>query len=166
MRLFRSLFEAVVLSGLYFVISRVLARFGYKLGENAVIGWIDEKIGEAFGITGPSLVVAMDFVWDWGLPLVLLILLLWAYHQLNRRWPTADLSLLQLLATSGPRFRKIRARLDPHFVLIGLSVAVLGIAIAVYGALRKPAQAAIERGVIAQGTPTPSRHTSSVGNRF
>lgn len=131
--------EGLIFAALYTVIGRAIRRLGFKLGENAVLGWIDDRIAEAFGITAPTLSALVDFVWDWGLPLFAVVAILWGYHQFNKRWSSPELSMLKVLAAFVPPLRRARAYLEPHLIAIGLAVIVLGVLIAGYGALKRPA---------------------------
>jgi hypothetical protein len=48
----------------------------FKLAEHAVLGWGDDQIAEALGITSPSI----QTIVTWAIPLALAFLTLWAYH--------------------------------------------------------------------------------------
>jgi len=39
-----------------------------KLGEHALLNWIDERIAESFGIVGPSTEQMTEFVVSWSIP--------------------------------------------------------------------------------------------------
>jgi hypothetical protein len=43
--------EAAGFIVLNLIFAKPVAKLSAKLGENAVVGWIDDRIGEAFGIT-------------------------------------------------------------------------------------------------------------------
>jgi hypothetical protein len=62
------------------VVLSLAFKLAYKLVENAMIGWGDDRIAEQFGITSPSAATAFS----WGTPIALAALtlfLLWNYHQ-------------------------------------------------------------------------------------
>jgi hypothetical protein len=137
--LIKLLVEGFVVGGIYWLAGRQLRKFGFKLGENAVLGWIDDRIGEALGISAPTLATLADFVWDWGLPLVAVAAILWVYHQFNRRWSAnGEISILSVLAAAGPPLWRVKTKLDPHFVAIGFGIVVLGVAVAGYGFWKNP----------------------------
>ena len=45
--------EAAGFIVLNLIFAKPVAKRSAKIGENAVVGWIDDRIGEAFGITAP-----------------------------------------------------------------------------------------------------------------
>src|SRR5947208_3024429 len=56
---------------------RHLGVLSFRLGENAVLGVIDDQIAERFGLTAPLVV---SFFWNWAVPPALAIVAIWAYH--------------------------------------------------------------------------------------
>lgn len=60
-------------------------RLGYKLLENAVIGWGDDQIAAWLGITAPTGQKALS----WGAPFLLAALTLWLYHVIQKHWQRA-----------------------------------------------------------------------------
>ena len=46
MRALWQVVQSVVVICVYGLITRIFAKLGYKLGENAVISWMDDRIGE------------------------------------------------------------------------------------------------------------------------
>jgi hypothetical protein len=56
---------------------RRMARFSYLLGENAVIGSVDDEIAKQLGITTQA---ALAFTWNWCVPIGLAVAAIWAYH--------------------------------------------------------------------------------------
>ncbi|UPJ76137.1 hypothetical protein [Bradyrhizobium sp. 187] len=80
---------------------RRLGRFSYLLGENAVVGSIDDEIAKHLGLTAPAVI---SFLWDWCVPPALAIAAIWAYHLIkepdldypNRRRKLLGLSLATL----------------------------------------------------------------------
>jgi hypothetical protein len=56
-----------------------------RLGEHAVIGWIDERLAEILGLSAPSLTAVIDFTWNYCVPPLFVLLILWAYHLYNNR---------------------------------------------------------------------------------
>jgi hypothetical protein len=90
----------------------LLRKLPFKLGENALLGWVDDKIAVQFGITSPSLSAVLDFVWGWLVPLILAIAAIWAYH---------------LLKSDAWKRKQGRRQ------LLGLGLTVVGIVIALVG---------------------------------
>src|SRR5438105_4602209 len=76
---------------------------------------------------------------DWGTVIAAifvvacLTLALWDFrnHPVRVKCATA-------LQRTRPHIQSVRAKVDPHFITIGLVIAVIGIAIAGYGVLKKP----------------------------
>jgi hypothetical protein len=56
-----------------------------SLASNAMTGWIDNAIGEYFGLTSPSVTLVVQVVWQWVVPFGAAVLVLVAYHHWNTR---------------------------------------------------------------------------------
>jgi hypothetical protein len=54
----------------------------YKLAENAMLGWGDDQIATALGITSPTVKVVIE----WGIPFCSAIVILAIYHFTYSRW--------------------------------------------------------------------------------
>lgn len=52
--------------------------------EDAVTGWINEKIAAYFGWEEPSVADVTEILWNWGIPILLVIGAAWAYHYFNK----------------------------------------------------------------------------------
>ena len=77
MRFISWFFQFVVFAGFSYVIRKSpLSKLTAKLGENAVIGWIDDEIGKWLGITAPS----VGDVLEWLPALILAGAILLLYH--------------------------------------------------------------------------------------
>lgn len=63
----------------------IIKKLPVMLGENAVIGWIDDRLGESLGISAPTLQQVVDFSWDYLFPAIFALLVLCAYHVFNNR---------------------------------------------------------------------------------
>jgi hypothetical protein len=94
-----------------------------SLASNAVTGWIDSAIAEYFGWSSPSVVVVVEFLWQWVVPFAAAGLLLVAYHHWNSRRqqdvPTykaaLDVALLQNpeRVKSSPLYVKLKYNFEP-----------------------------------------------------
>ena len=58
------------------------------LAENAMFGWVGEKIADALGIQSPSVADMVQLVWTYGLPAVTTFLLFGGYHWWYSRYGT------------------------------------------------------------------------------
>ena len=68
--------RARIIDALFWVIGTLLLRKAFpKLTENAVSGYIDDKIGEALGWSAPDVSTVLSWVW----PAVVVALVLWGY---------------------------------------------------------------------------------------
>jgi len=128
-------------------------KLAYKLLENALIGWGDEKIAVWFGITSPDASTAFD----WALPFALAALTLWAYHTIHSR-----------LAVSNGAVERQRQTLtlEPRrVILIGLAIIIVGLVIAGFGAWRERQPSTLKQSTNAEnpfewGTGTSIRMVS------
>jgi hypothetical protein len=48
-------------------------------------GWVDNAIGEYFGLTSPKVATVVDFLWQWMMPFAASALILICYHHWNTR---------------------------------------------------------------------------------
>jgi hypothetical protein len=55
------------------------------LVSNAVTGWVDNAIGEYFGLVSPSVASVVEITWQWIVPFAAAALILIAYHHWNTR---------------------------------------------------------------------------------
>jgi hypothetical protein len=106
-------------------------KLAYKLVENAMIGWGDEKIATLFGITSPD----ASTVFDWAVPFVLAAVTLWLFH----RYTTHPLKEALAKQSTGDRFsatgvvhgpsrRTWIQRVEPHHIIVlGLAIAAAGV---------------------------------------
>jgi hypothetical protein len=81
----RLLYEAIAVTALT-AIFKLLWRGTYLLAENAIVGWADDQIASALGISSPNLAAAINLFWNWGIPVLLAILVLFIYHHVHSRW--------------------------------------------------------------------------------
>jgi hypothetical protein len=135
----------VVVGGILWAIGiYVFRKLPSKLGENAVISWMDDRIGETLGVSSPTLDQIITFGWDYLLPAVFAFLILWAYHVSNNR------------ASAPESWRR-------H--LIGLALVALGITATLYGAslLASPPRATANDKEKSPGAPPSAAPT---GKRF
>jgi hypothetical protein len=77
--------EVVVWLIVTFIGTSIIKKLPMKLGENALIGWIDDRLGEFLGISAPTLQQVVTFSWDYLFPAIFALLVLWAYHVFNNR---------------------------------------------------------------------------------
>jgi hypothetical protein len=78
---------------------RKLGILSFKLGENALLGEIDDQIANNLGLTAPFVVA---FIWNWCVPPTLATVGIWAYHTFRSKGPNWRHKLLGLaLATVG-----------------------------------------------------------------
>lgn len=133
----------------------------YKLVENAMIGWGDDKIAAWFGITSPD----TSTVFDWIVPFSLAAVTLWLFHHFTTRplkealarQSTGDVLSAAGIVHSMPSPRTWIQKVEPsHIILLGLVIALGG----VIWQMRR-ASLAVERGgdVPAMITPVPSLTT-------
>src|SRR5712664_1104469 len=106
-------------------------KLAYKLVENAMIGWGDEKVAALFGITSPD----ASTVFDWAVPFVLAAVTLWLFH----RYTTHPLKEALAQQSTGDRFSATAAvygpprltwieRVEPyHIIVLGLVIAGAGV---------------------------------------
>jgi hypothetical protein len=71
-----------------FALHLLLRRFPAALLENAVTGWVDDRIaellgllGRAIGVVAPTAQQVSTFIWNWALPFVLAAFALWVVHR-------------------------------------------------------------------------------------
>ncbi len=72
---------AAVLPAAIFGVLRVI----WALIENALTGWGDDQIANSLGIHSPTTKWVVEQLWNWGIPLLLLAGLLFAYHKVASR---------------------------------------------------------------------------------
>jgi hypothetical protein len=69
----------------------VVLKWLYKLSEHALIGWADDQLAVAFGITSPGWRTALAFIQTWAPPAILAVGILLIYHYwYARRTPAPD----------------------------------------------------------------------------
>jgi hypothetical protein len=78
----RILFDFICLAILWPLVKFVWT-VAIKAGENAVLGWIDDRIAEAFGIKAPTVSAVLAVIWEWGPPLALALALIGGFHWLR-----------------------------------------------------------------------------------
>jgi hypothetical protein len=91
--------------------------------------------------TGVALIVALAFV----------ILLLWDFKT------PVQAKCTQAIGWTRPRVKKVSSKVEPHLILVGMLVAIVGIAIIGYGAWKKPAVTAATASPIGTGLEGASR---------
>jgi hypothetical protein len=64
--------------------SWLLRKAPAKLMENAMSGWIDDKIGEYLNLTAPETSTVVTFLWEWGLPAIVAVTVLYSYHLVQK----------------------------------------------------------------------------------
>jgi hypothetical protein len=75
--------RARIIDAIIFLIGTLLFKKVFpKLTENAVTGWLDDKIGELLGWSSPDASTVLSWVW----PAVVVALVLWGYHVLYNRF--------------------------------------------------------------------------------
>ena len=74
--------EALGFLVLNVIFAKPATKLSAKLGENAVIGWLDDRLGETLGITAPTIQQVVEF----GLPALLAIAVLLALHWIQTRF--------------------------------------------------------------------------------
>jgi hypothetical protein len=92
--------------------------------------------------------------------LACLILLLWDFKAPVRA------KCVQAIGWSGPRLKRASAKVEPHLILIGLTVAVIGMAIIGYGLLKKPQIATAATAAPGTDQPDPSRPSMLSGRKI
>src|ERR1700722_18343864 len=68
-------------AGLTYAAHLVFKRLPAALTENAVMGWLDDKIGAALGLSSPD----GSTVISWGVPILLAAVTLWFFHHFTTR---------------------------------------------------------------------------------
>jgi len=53
------------------------ARVSWRLFENAILGWGDDRIAERFGVISPSITQVIDFAVKWGIPIIFSGIAVW-----------------------------------------------------------------------------------------
>jgi hypothetical protein len=75
--------RARIIDAIIFVIGTLLFKKAFpKLTENAVSGWLDDKIGELLGWSSPDVSTVLSWVW----PAAVVAMVLWGYHVLYNRF--------------------------------------------------------------------------------
>jgi hypothetical protein len=97
-RLFWWVLEFVGFLALNALFAKPAAKLAGKLGENAVIGWMDDRLGELFGITAPT----MQQVVEWGLPALSAIAVLLALHWIQMYFYPAPVTHTSPAPEKGP----------------------------------------------------------------
>ena len=72
---------------------RKLGILSFKLGENALLGEIDDQIANNLGLTAPFVVA---FIWNWCVPPALATVGICAYHTFRSKGPNWRRKLLGL----------------------------------------------------------------------
>lgn len=63
--------------------------------DEAVTQWVNKQVATYFGMSDPSLEEVLRLAWDWGLPAVLAVGILFAYH----KWHEANLRRANMLSS-------------------------------------------------------------------
>jgi hypothetical protein len=67
-----------------FLVLTILGRWAWvlagKLGEKAILDWLNAQIARAFHITSPSVEQVVRFAADWAPPAILAAAVMWSYH--------------------------------------------------------------------------------------
>jgi hypothetical protein len=75
--------RARIIDAIIFIVGTLFFKKAFpKLTENAVSGWLDDKIGELLGWSSPDVSTVLSWVW----PAVVVALILWGYHVLYSRF--------------------------------------------------------------------------------
>jgi hypothetical protein len=125
--------KARIIDAIIFLVGTLLSKKAFpKLTENAVSGWIDDKIGELLGWSSPDVSTVLS--WVWAAIVVALVLL--GYHVLYNRFVRSPSGSQQ---SSGDRFYAARIvggspprtwikRVEPlHLTVFGLVLALVGV---------------------------------------
>ncbi len=105
----------------------LLLHFPIKLVENAVTSWTDDRISQYFGLSTPSIVNVIAFVWSWVVPFVAAIVVLIFYHHANKHWPARQLTLSDLAQRLGSRWKG--AITGPLILAIGIISGIVGMGV-------------------------------------
>jgi hypothetical protein len=111
---------ARIIDGLFWVIGTLLLRKAFpKLTENAVTGWIDDKIGAYFGWSAPDVSTVLDWVW----PAAVVALVLWGYHEFYSRFiRRPSVAIYTIKQPTGAALDNIISQI-PHHLYAQVSVA-------------------------------------------
>ncbi len=141
-------------AGFTYVVHLIFKRLPTALTENAVMGWLDEQIATALGITSPD----GSTVVSWGVPFLLVGAMLWAYHVAH--------SKLSAPSSNGQRTTSPWAKLEPPRVIaIGLIIVVLGVIAIVVGLVQQNTTPPVVAGTFFNTGPgtDPPREGSPLG---
>jgi hypothetical protein len=75
--------KARIIDAIIFIVGTLIFKKAFpKLTENAVSGWVDDKIGEFLGWSSPDASTVLSWIW----PATAVALVLWGYHVLYNRF--------------------------------------------------------------------------------
>jgi hypothetical protein len=69
-------------AGLTYAVHLIFRRLPTALTENAVMGWLDDQIAAALGLSSPD----GSTVVSWAIPVLLAAAILWTYHVAHTKW--------------------------------------------------------------------------------
>ncbi len=111
----RRLLDTILVLLLAPLLEKLWAKFAFRLGEHAVLGWLDDVIAALLGVSAPSAAAAAALIWEWGPPIAAAFGGLLLYH-LMQKW-LAEHSATRRSTTKGIRM---------SVLLIGMIVCGLG----------------------------------------
>jgi hypothetical protein len=83
-KVIRKWWKELGVTALLTLLFELIGRGALKLVDNAIVGWIDNAIGDAFGWAAPSVHTMIDVVILYGPPLLVAVLVMVGYHLIVR----------------------------------------------------------------------------------